>query len=569
MNKKIFLLSVLLAFMLHAFCELHAQVRTVGTLKNDSAAFKGYTLFAPIRSTKTYLINNEGRVVHSWLSNLQPGQAVYLLENGNLLHTASLPPPGNTVFRSGGAGGRVQEYDWDGKLLWEFEYSSNKYLSHHDAKKLPNGNVIMIAWEYKTYAEAIAVGRNPNKLPDNALWPDHIIEVKKTGATTGDIVWEWHVWDHLIQDNDPTKSNYGTVTDHPELVDINFTGGGANADWLHVNSIAYNSTFDQIIFSNHNFGEVWIIDHSTTTVEAANHKGGRSGKGGDLLYRWGNPQAYRAGNASDQKFFGQHDPQWIGKGLSGEGNILVFNNGLNRPQGRYSSVEEFTSPVDENGNYTYASGKAYEPKTQNWIYTASNPASFYSQNISGAQRLPNGNTLICNGANGIFFEVTSIKQTVWEYVNPVTAAGILTQGDSVPGGPQGRTNNVFKIQRYAPDYAAFIGRDVSPGDPIEKYVTAVHENTNDAVPSEITLYQNYPNPFSESTTIRFSLSRREMVRVRVYDLLGREVTTLIEKELSAGEHVVEYIQKNLTPGTYIYRLESPFAQVNKLCTIIK
>ncbi|MGC8644373.1 MAG: hypothetical protein ACP5XB_31305, partial [Isosphaeraceae bacterium] len=58
---------------------------------------------------------------------------------------------------------------------------------------------------------------------------------------------------------------------------------------------------DQILLSVHSFSEIWIIDHGTTTAEAATHKGGRSGKGGDLLYRWGNPQAYRAGTAADQQ----------------------------------------------------------------------------------------------------------------------------------------------------------------------------------------------------------------------------------------------------------------------------
>jgi len=123
---------------------LLAQQRTVGLFQNDAGkSFNGYTLFAPLRSMATYLIDNDGKLVHSWQSNYLPGNSVYLLENGHLLRTGNV---NNRTFTSGGAGGRVQEYDWDGKLLWDFEYSSNQYLQHHDIERLPNGNVLIIAW---------------------------------------------------------------------------------------------------------------------------------------------------------------------------------------------------------------------------------------------------------------------------------------------------------------------------------------------------------------------------------------------------------------------------------------
>ena len=99
------------------------------------------------------------------------------------------------------------------------------------------------------------------------------------------------------------------------------------ADWTHFNSVDYNPELDQIVVSPREFGELWVIDRSTTIEEAAGRTGGNSGKGGSLLYRWGNPAAYKSGSRADQKLFYQHDPKWIPPGLPGAGNILVFNNG--------------------------------------------------------------------------------------------------------------------------------------------------------------------------------------------------------------------------------------------------
>jgi hypothetical protein len=414
-------------------------------VQNEEYPFDGYTLFAPIMSTTTYLINLSGEVVHTWNSNYNPRMSAYLPETGHLLRTAKMSV--NPTFDAGGAGGGVEIIDWDGNVIWDFEYSTDQHCLHHDIEMLPDGNVLMIAWEYKTALEAIAAGRNPALVID-ALWPDHIIEVEPTGATGGNIVWEWHVWDHLIQDYDPTKDNYGVVADHPELIDINFAPG---MDLNHINSVDYNPEFDQIILSAHAFAEIWVIDHSTTTEEAAGHTGGNSGKGGDILYRWGNPQAYRAGGEADQKFFRQHDAHWIEPGLPGEGNILVFNNGAGRPEGNYSSVDEIVPPVDSNGNYYLAPGSAYGPENLAWTYTAENPGDFFALNLGGAQRLPDGNTLISDGPHGVFFEVTPAGDIVWEYVNPF------------PGPNRRRT---FKAHRYAPDYPGL--SNLFPNHPPEK-----------------------------------------------------------------------------------------------------
>jgi hypothetical protein len=445
-------------------CDEHHEDHTVGLITCRPGAQEGYTLFAPISAQTAYLIDLQGRVVQSWELEYSPGNVVYLLENGHLL-VAGQYGPRDTRLQAGGQGGIVQEYDWDGNVLWTFEYSTDDYRQHHDVEPLPNGHVLLVAWEYKSSGEAASHGRNPDTA-GTGVWPDTIIEVDPTRGDSVQIVWEWHAWDHVIQDFAPGEANYGDVAEHPELIDLNFTQG-SNPDWLHINAVAYNAELDQIILSVHNLGEIWMIDHSTTTEEASTHSGGDHGMGGDLLYRWGNPRAYRAGERRDQWLFGQHDSHWIPDGLDGAGDILIFDNGMSRPGGEYSRIVQMTPPLLPSGRYEQSAGAAFGPANPTWTYVASPPESFFSSNISGAQRLANGNTLICSGASGRLFEVTDTGEILWEYVNPITSRGSTRQGAEPGDGALGPGNNVFRTYRYAPDYPGLSGRDLTPGDVLE------------------------------------------------------------------------------------------------------
>jgi hypothetical protein len=390
------------------------------------------TLYAPLEQTTTFLVDADGNVIKTWESDNAPALSAYLLDDKSLLRTTSLGRNGNTVFgNTGGAGGRVERFDWDGNKIWEFEYSTDNYLLHHDIEYLPNGNILMIAWQVKNRTEAIQAGRNPFLLSDGELWPDKIIEVAPNSGSGGTIVWEWCVWDHLVQDYDASKANYGVISQHPEKIDLNFVLNRPGADWTHINAIDYNPDLDQILLTVRNFSEVWIIDHNTTTTKAA-------GAAGDLLYRWGNPQTYDRGSSDDQMLFVPHDGQWIESDLPGEGDILIFNNGEGRPNGNYSSVDQFTPPVNARGDYTLDNNAAYAPTSLTWSYQANPEQSFYANHISGAQRLANGHTLICDGPAGTFFQVTDSGTKVWEYVNPYTFTN-----------PRGQTDNsVFRAIRY-------------------------------------------------------------------------------------------------------------------------
>ncbi len=472
----------------------------------------GETLISPIYSSDTYLIDMDLNVIKTWHCSSEPGFLAYLLEDGSILRPCTHP---GGAFYGGALGGRIQLYDAEGHLTWNFLFSTSERAQHHDVAPLPNGNVLLIAWERKTLQQVIAAGR-ANAYGE--MWPEAIYEIEPNGATGGSVVWEWHLWDHLIQDFDPTKNNYGVVGDHPELLDINVggVGGMGSGDWVHANAIDYHPGLDQITFSSHNLHELYVIDHSTTTAEAASHAGGNSGMGGDILYRWGNPQNYRAGTGGDQVFFIVHGVNWIDPGCPGAGNLLAFNNG-DRPGSAndYSSVEEIVPPL--NGfNYDREEGQPFGPEAPTWIYA--DPGVFYSGHWSGAYRLPNGNTLITEAMSGYVFEVTAAGENVWDYDLPSSLA-------------------------RAPRYNMAV-TSVDHGIPARQSGR---------------LLRSHPNPFSLLTRIPFQLQQPGRVQVEILDLAGRRIATLIDAALAAGDHGAEWSGRDesgcdVASGTYLVRL---------------
>lgn len=486
---KSILSSLLLLISLLGISQTNEE-RTVGLMVNSSETYDGYTLFSPSSDTNVYLINNCGEKIHSWASHYRPGNAVYLQPDGTLWRAGRLT---NQDINAGGAGGIIEQLDWDSNVIWSFTYNTSTVRAHHDFQVLPNGNVLVLAWEVRTMEECIANGRNPELLSESELWPEQIIEVKPEGNDGGQIVWEWYAWDHMIQDFDPGRANYGVVSDHPEKIDINYIRPGVpGADWQHANSIHYNEQLDQIMLSVLFFDEVWVIDHGITSEEAA-------GEAGDLLFRWGNNLAFKKGTVDDQLLFGQHNAQWIAEGLPDENQILIFNNGQNRPGGEYTSVVKIQAPFTD-GAYQKLDNGTYSPESFSWEYTASPPESFYSRFISGAHQLPNGNVFITDGAHGRFFEINSMNATVWEYVNPVTSSGVAEQGMSVLNPNGDGTNTVFRSTKYAANYQAFVGKDLTSKGTIELDPT----NTNPCLilsTEDELLIRIYPNPISDFVNV--------------------------------------------------------------------
>ena len=441
------------------------EERTVGLLLNEPDTAPGYILFTGHWNNDAFLLDPLGRVAYAW--HFHFGQTIRhakLLDNGNLL--------ASTVMES------ILEFDPRGNIVWQY----NVNRPHHDFLKAPNGNVLLIAEGRKTREEAIAAGANPEFVHEQGIRHDYLLEVHPTGERGGEIVGQWEPWDHLVQDFDPTKPNYGAVAEHPELIDINFLletiserRPNMPLDWLHANSIDYNSELDQIMLSARNFSELWIIDRSTTTEEARGHIGGNGGMGGDLLYRWGNPRAYGHGTLADQRLFWQHNTHWIPPGLPGAGNILLFNNGWEfaGDERFYSSVDELALPAE---GYRRAPNSPYPPDELAWTYTAQTPTDFYAPITSGAQRLPNGNTLIVDGPAGTIFQATPAGRIVWKYIAPLNRDTHLRQGErasvvSMFPTPYGEVpqlaNEMYRAYWYPPDHPGLQALDLTPGAFIE------------------------------------------------------------------------------------------------------
>lgn len=463
---------------------------------DSNSAFPGFTLIAPLQSKRVYLVDMSGEAVHEWQSQYKTGEMTYLTDRGTLLKSQrAIDHP--TFQHAGGHGGRIQEIDWNGDVIWDFVWDSESGLNHHDIEELPNGNILFIAWDRTTREVALAKGRDPELLEGEEFWAGAIYEVKPTRPSGGEIVWSWHALDHVIQNFDENLPNYSEPADHPERIDINGDrnpdppdeeeqkkiesdiaalgyGGSAstddpadkkpddkkeeeeeedpevvarkartkNADWIHTNAVDYNAALDQIVISARRFDEVWIIDHATTTEEAKGPKG-------DLLYRWGNPFAYGMGTWEDRQLFGQHNSQWIPDGYLGAGNLMVFNNG-SKPR-EHSTVDEWWAVRDINGRYPREEGEPWGPAKPDWSYAAEEPETFFSRFISGVQRLPNGNTLICSGAEWRVFEVTPSGEIVWDWRNPY---------GPLPGEEEEDMkkfpNAIFRANRYAADHPGIV-----------------------------------------------------------------------------------------------------------------
>jgi hypothetical protein len=497
------------SYILFIFCQLLQGQNTIGVLTQETNR-QEYNLFFPFTHNTVYLIDNCGRLINSWSdeANVTPGPASYLMPTGDLLVTKAKGSTVNDTIRAGGAGEFIEIRGWDNTLKFQFRLNNGKGRLHHDVKSLPNGNILAIAWENFTPAEAISNGRRPDLISENALWPDYLIEIN---PQQNKIVWEWHAWDHLIQDHDSTKANYGAVQAHPELIDINYISTSGQADWMHSNGVDYNPELDIIALSVSHFNEVWFIDHSVTTSEARGHNGGKFGKGGDLLYRWGNPLAYKKGGPQDQKLNFQHDIRFIKEGKY-KGCVSVFNNRFNTA---YSSCSVIRPKLNSLGNrFEIGLNNTFLPADYeaNFLHPVS-PDRLRSSALSSFQLTPQDHIFSFSGNQGYAVEFDEKGKIYWEYILPFSTGQIQSQG-AIPN-----SNLAFKMEKYQADFSGFKGKDMTPKGYLE-----INPNVRECI---LVGSKDFKNPTSTILKSNFSidgqLNLNSYQNFSIYDLSGRMV----------------------------------------------
>jgi hypothetical protein len=470
---------------------LVALLRThaVGPQGEDAVqphATTGYTLFSPLHSRRTYLLDSRGDVAFTWELRLPGAGAVELGDDGLLLRSTQVAAQG-ALLVAGGQGGRIEELDAHGRVVWELDLSTDRYFQHHDLERTPRGTVLLLAWERKSADEAQAAGRSFGPDRPEALWSEVVLEIEPLPPNGGRVVWEWHLWDHLVQELHPGRPNFGVVREHPERLDINagreappavssaesadlraLGYGGSEADsasgtvarggdWVHANALDYDPESERILLCSRGLSELWVIDHSTTSAEAATHAGGRSGRGGDFLARWGNPRNHGAGGESEQRLFHPHAAHWIPYGLPGHGNVLLFNNGPRPGKEQSSEVLELRLS---------AAGSAVGSGEPVWSCDTIGGTPFYSSLLSAAQRLPNGNTLVTIGVEGRLAEITCDGTLVWEYrhaLRPDELHRPLRDATTATPPERALRASIFRATRIPLDHPGLAGLQLLPG----------------------------------------------------------------------------------------------------------
>ena len=543
-------------FTIFTLCLLSSIIlaqNTVGLLSyQPSKAYDGYNLMYPHNQPNVYLLDNCGEVVHTWEGDMdrRPGNMAYLREDGRIVMTSRHRNVADDPIWAGGGGATIEIRDWDNNIEWTYTLNDSLRRLHHDIALVEKENnqftILAIAWEKKNLEEVLAVGRDTAVLEQGEMWPDYILEID---PLTDQIVWEWHAWDHLVQDFDDTKPNFGEIAAHPNRININYDfSGTGHPDWMHSNALDYDPINRQIILCVPTFHEFWIIDHTTSSAQAASSQGGRGGRGGDLLYRWGNPAAYNSGTAADQKLFYPHDAHFIDDHIDffdpNFGQIAIFNNRVGE---NFSTVNILQPSFDMyDWSFPFAEGRYLPADFSRTEVHPIDSTLLWSTGLSSVQYLPNSNLLVCVGRFGYSFELTPEGEIVWEYRTPIRMGGFVEQGDSLTVN----NNLTFRLQRLPKDYAAFTDRDLSPKGWLE--LNPDTEFCDRLLPVEDLLenyaLQMYPNPATDMLTLKWDAGI--YVDVEIFDLMGRPM--LQAMRLTGGRKYID--TSNYSNGMYFIRI---------------
>ena len=378
------------------------------TIYDPDRTFNGFTVLSPLGEPEAVVIDMNGNVVKSWEGyQISAGGPIRVLPGGYVIGPVGANPPKQESLG-------LVEKDFDGNVVWEFDHNQQiqtrdgetvwSARQHHDWQRsdFPAGyyspGVSPAPLGATTLVLTHTTHINPNVAPGRELDEDRLIEVN----ADGEIVWDWVVGDHI--------DDFG-YSDAARAAIASPQGPGRGGyDWFHMNSATYvgpNRFFDA---GDERFAPDNVIVSSRQSSLVA-----IIARDGSVVWQIGPDFTERPELAGIRQIIGQHHAHMIPKGLPGAGDIMIFDNGGSSGYGSPSPIA-----LGGQGIYARATSRVVEidPVSYElvWSYTAPN---FYSTNISSAQRLPNGNTLITEGAGGRLFEVTSEGEIVWEYMHPV------------------------------------------------------------------------------------------------------------------------------------------------------
>jgi len=339
------------------------RITNTGLLFDDpQRSTPGYILLCPVDGDRAMLLRPDGSLAQSWQTGRGMTNWSYLLPNGNLFRNERCENRQGVALT---VSGRLSEYAPDGTLLWRHDDP----FQHHDARRLADGAVYAAFTDIPADVKAgIRGGLAGTQTPGGPFG-----EVIRQVDDAGQVQWEWHFTDHLMDRfalyPNSNKWSYGHTNTVCPLIDGTY------------------------LISSKNLNLIFILD----------------------------PQNGVTWDYQNDEMSGQHDAQMLDNG-----NILVFANGVYQSDLHHSQVLEIDRTTKEIV----------------WRYTAQDDfTSFFSPHMGGAQRLPSGNTLICEGNKGCLFEVTPEHEVVREYVSPFF----------VHSQTFGKINWLFRARWYAAD----------------------------------------------------------------------------------------------------------------------
>ena len=399
------------------------------TIYNPERAWNGYTVLSPLGTQAVIVIDMNGNIVKRWDNYVNSaGGPARVFPNGGVMAASGARPPHQESLE-------LIQRDFEGNVIWRFNRSEEIKLrdgttvwsarQHHDWQRedFPAG---YYSPAYKPSIDGsntlilAHTNNNRSNVAGVQLEDDRLIEV----SWKGEIVWQWIAADHIDE--------LGFSADARNAIKAGpgFNQARGSFDWLHINSATYvgpNRWFDagDKRFAPNNV----IISSRQANLLAI------VARDGSIVWRLGPDFSQSKELRAIRQIIGQHHAHLIPNGLPGAGNLMVFDNGGAAGYG-------LPNPIAPDGSNTVAraSSRVLEinPVTLELVWSYAGPR-FYSSNISGAQRLVNGNTLITDGPNGRLFEVTKEGTIVWEYINP-----LFTGAQS--------SNNVYRAYRLPYDW---------------------------------------------------------------------------------------------------------------------